>query len=63
MNGDVDSRMNNLMKVCGCEDRIWSIVDHYCNQIGSKKMIDYELLIRKRESSERFIFDVCNKLK
>lgn len=23
MNGDVDSRMNNLMKECGCEDRIW----------------------------------------
>lgn len=30
MNGDVDSRMNNLMKVCGCEDRIWSIKQKKC---------------------------------
>lgn len=60
MNGDVDSRMNNLMKVCGCEDRIWSILDHSSNQIGFKKKIDYNLFIREREASKRFVFVELN---
>ena len=35
MNGDVDSRMNNLMKVYGCEDRIWSITHPLDNSISA----------------------------
>lgn len=57
MNGDVDSRMNNLMKVFGCEDRIWSIVDKRSNKIGSKKTINNGVLSEKRKTSKRFICD------
>lgn len=37
MNGDVDSRMNNLMNVCGTEGRIWSVVDKSRNKIEEMK--------------------------
>lgn len=60
MNGDVDSRMNNLMNVCCCEDRIWSIVDKRSNKIGSKKKINYDGLSNKCVVSKHFI---CNFLK
>lgn len=33
MNGDVDSRMNNLMKICGTENRIWSVVNKKNNSL------------------------------
>ena len=35
MNGDVDSRLNNLMKICGTENRIWSIVNRDKNSLDS----------------------------
>ena len=37
MNGDIDSRMNNLMKTCGTEDRIWSIVNKGNNALREEK--------------------------
>ena len=57
MNGDVDSRMNNLMKVCGCEDRIWSVVNTHSNRICSKKSIDYNVLAIKRDISKKIIYN------
>lgn len=55
MNGDVDSRMNNLMKVCGCEDRIWSIVEKANNSILAYGEIDLERMKRFRNKSKIFL--------
>ena len=41
MNGDVDSRMENLMRLAGTEDNVWSIVDKSKNNI-SDKIVDYQ---------------------
>lgn len=55
MNGDVDSRMNNLMKVCGCEDRIWSIVDKNNNAIINDVLIDSNRINLFRNKSVDFL--------
>lgn len=53
MNGDTDSRMNNLMKIVDAEDHIWSIVDKSKNEI-LESTVDYnanlDKLIRKSKS-------------
>lgn len=53
MNGDVDSRMNNLMKVCGCEDRIWNLQCKipFCTEKSPK------LDSLKAFDSQKFIID------
>lgn len=57
MNGDVDSRMNNLMMAYDCEDRIWSVVNTHSNRICSKKSIDNNVLAIKRDVSKKFIYN------
>lgn len=47
MNGDVDSRMNNLMKVCGCEERILSIKQKKCLSDFCKVQPNYNDLYNK----------------
>ena len=55
MNGDVDSRMENLMRLAGAEDHVWSIVDKSKNII-SDKIVDYQNLFEEmREKSILFL--------
>ena len=56
MNGDVDSRMNNLMKVCGCEDRVWSVVKPLKNTISINSPIANNY-VQRYNSSIKFIDD------
>ena len=62
MNGDVDSRMNNLMKMLNFEDRIWSIRHHksfnFC-EINSYNQA-YDILKSKRKDSVDFINGALN---
>lgn len=55
MNGDVDSRMNNLMKICGCENRIWSVVDKSRNTIMSGGDVDNDRINLFRDNSIGFL--------
>lgn len=54
MNGDVDSRMSNLMKVCGCEDRIWSVIQPDKNKINKKLEINHIVFSNLYNSSILF---------
>lgn len=55
MNGDRDSRMNNLMKLANAEDHIWSIIDNSQNSI-SDRIVDYVSRFRDmRENSMSFL--------
>lgn len=55
LNGDVDSRMNNLMKSFGLEDRIWSIVDNSNNKLVEMTYFDNLSLDKLRKQSEEFL--------
>lgn len=55
MNGDVDSRMNNLMRLAGAEDHIWSVVDKTRNKI-SDRIVDYNTVFKSLcDSSKDFL--------
>lgn len=60
MNGDVDSRMNNLMKVCGCEDRIWSILHPRNNSISPIYHITNEINKQIYNTSKKFIDNILD---
>lgn len=55
MNGDVDSRMNNLMNICGCENRIWSVVDKSKNSIIVDGTLDTDRVNLFRNKSIDFL--------
>lgn len=59
MNGDVDSRMNNLMKITGFENRIWSVVNREKNRLQdiyySSEFED--MLDNYKKSSQNFLYD------
>lgn len=62
MNGDVDSRMNNLMNMLNLEDRIWSVKHHKSFNFSKIKSYNqvYEILKSKRKDSVDFINGALN---
>lgn len=55
MNGDVDSRMNNLMRIADGEDHIWSVVNKSRNKILDS-IVDYRLRFGEiQEKSKLFL--------
>ena len=57
MNGDVDSRMNNLMVSMGLEDRIWSIIDKERNNLAEAIYSDLfnDNIDKQRKQSSAFL--------
>ena len=57
MNGDVDSRMNNLMVSMGLEDRIWSIIDKERNNLDEAIYSDLfnDNIDKQRKQSSVFL--------
>lgn len=53
--GDVDSRVQNLAKLAGVEDRIWSLTDMTRNNIHSFNGEISESLVNKKEESIEFL--------
>lgn len=64
MNGDVDSRMNNLMKTLCLEDRIWSITDKGRNRIAPTEYTaaSAEAYLREKSKSQEFLKDALTGL-
>ena len=64
MNGDFDSRMNNLMKNLCLEDRIWSITDKNLNRIVPTEYTAAfaEAYGREKSKSQEFLKDALTAL-
>lgn len=53
--GDVDSRVQNLAKLAGVEDRIWSLTDHSKNSIHPYDGVTSNSLALTKEKSKQFL--------
>ena len=53
--GDVDSRVQNLARLAGVEDRIWSLTDKTRNKIHPFEGVTSELLSQTKEKSIEFL--------
>ncbi len=65
LNGDVDSRMNNLMKMFHLEDRIWSVTAPPLSVLDNcSREIDYSKIFpelqKKREQSVKFLYEALH---
>ena len=54
MNGDVDSRMNNLMEMTGMEDKIWSLSSTK-NAISLNQKAKFAMTDNIRKNSFEFV--------
>ena len=55
MNGDVDSRLNNLMTVCGTTNRIWSICHKNKNKLKISSCTNWDNIELMRKYSSAFL--------